>query len=453
MSLSTTSGTPSRNIVVRQFQSESDLIREASEPTGVRLVVWMLAGLLFSAVGITFLIPVDRVVSSSSGKVVSSDQTTVLQALDPSIIKSIDVKEGQTVQKGQLLATLDATFAAADVGQLKLQVAGLAAEIARSQAEKDRVLFKPPLLTDGVEASYMGLQKGLFDQRAAEYAAQVRSYDEKIKQQQATIVKLTTDEQRYQEREKISQQVQDMRNTLFKSGSSSLLNLLTATDQRLEMQRTMEYGHNSLIEAQHQVSSLSADRDAYIQKWFGDVSQEIVTARNNLDTAKASLEKAQRHQDLVQLTANEPGVVLTIAKLSVGSVLKQGDSLMSLMPLRSTLEAEVWINSRDVGFVRPGDATRLKVDAFNSAEHGSADGVVKWISENAFSTDDDGKPVEPYYKARIAIQKYNFVAVPDNFRLIPGMTLVADINVGHRSLARYLLGTSLRGLGESMREP
>ena len=53
-----------------------------------------------------------------------------------------------------------------------------------------------------------------------------------------------------------------MRDTLFKSGSSSLLDLLTATDARIEMQRTMEFDNKSLAEARHQISSLIADRDA-----------------------------------------------------------------------------------------------------------------------------------------------------------------------------------------------
>jgi HlyD family secretion protein len=165
------------------------------------------------------------------------------------------------------------------------------------------------------------------------------------------------------------------------------------------------------------------------------------------------LSKALKHQDLVRLTAPEPAVVLTIAKLSVGSVLKEGDQLMTLMPLRIPMEAETTISARDIGFVRAGDPATLKIDAFNYAEHGTAEGHVKWISEGAFTTDDDGKPVEAHYKARIAIDEIHFTSVPDNFRLIPGMTLAADIRVGTRSLARYLIGGALHGLGESMREP
>ena len=62
-------------------------------------------------------------------------QVNVLQALDPSIIKTIDVREGEQVQPGQLLATLDATFTSADLTQAKLQIASLETQVARDEAE------------------------------------------------------------------------------------------------------------------------------------------------------------------------------------------------------------------------------------------------------------------------------------------------------------------------------
>ena len=100
-----------------------------------------------------------------------------------------------------------------------------------------------------------------------------------------------------------------------------------------------------------------------------------------------------------------------------------------------------------------GDRCVLKIDAFNYMEHGTAEGTIRWISDNAFTTDDNGQPVEAYYKARCGVDAMHFKDVPAKFRLIPGMTLQADVNVGTRSVAMYLLGGFLRGFGESMREP
>jgi HlyD family secretion protein len=142
-----------------------------------------------------------------------------------------------------------------------------------------------------------------------------------------------------------------------------------------------------------------------------------------------------------------------MAKLSVGSVLKSGDSLLTLMPLNAPIEAEINIAARDIGFVRAGDPCTLKVGAFNFMEHGTAEGKVRWISDNAFIADDNGQPVPAYYKARCSVDADHFQNVPANFRLIPGMTLQADLKIGTRSVAMYVLGGTLRVFGEAMREP
>jgi biotin carboxyl carrier protein len=112
--------------VVRRFQSETDAIREAREPLVARMTLFALSGLIAILVAISFLAHIDRVVTSSQGKIVTTSETLkVFQALDTWLIKSIDVREGDQVKEGQLLATLDQTFANADVSQYKLQVASL----------------------------------------------------------------------------------------------------------------------------------------------------------------------------------------------------------------------------------------------------------------------------------------------------------------------------------------
>ena len=438
---------------VRQFQSETDAIREADEPLVARATLFVLSAFLVCSLAVMCLTRLDRVISSVGGKIVPVDQINVLQALDPSLIKTIDVREGDQVQTGQLLATLDSTFTSADVTQYKLQVASLEAQMLRDQAELDGKPLIFPNRGDAEFKNYAAIQGALYDQRDAQYRAQLSSFNSKIAQTNATIQKLQKDDERYSQREEIAQKIEDMRSSLAASGSGSKLNLYLSQDTRIELVRQIDNTHNSLLESKNMLDSLIADRNAFIQQWKAQLSQDLVQTRNNLDTARSAYEKAIKHEDLVRLTAAEPSVVLTLAKLSIGSVLKPGDPFITLMPMNTRLEAEIKIASRDVGFIRPGDRCTLKIDAFNSAEHGTADGVVRWVSEGAFTTDDDGRPVDAYYKARCSVDRANLVDVPENFRLIPGMTLAGDVNVGTRSVAMYLLGGVVRGIREAMREP
>ena len=438
--------------LIRVFQSETGEIREDSEPAQLRLTLYALVGLGIALLSVSLFMQLDRVVTSSGGQIVTTEPTIVLQALDPSIIKTLDSQEGDRVKAGQLLATLDPTFAAADVSAAASQIASLEAQVARAEAELARRDFDTPAGT-APGATYMALQRAYYLQRKAQYEAQLRAYEEQIAQNKATMRKLKEDLAHYDNRVKISQEIENMLASLAASQFGSRLNLLIATDQRLEILRTQDFDRNGLVESEHQLAATIANRDAFIQQWTGQVSQELVTARNALDTARQQLAKAAKHQDLVRLEAPEDAVVLKMAKLSVGSVLKEADPFITLAPLHSPIEAEVRIAARDIGFVRPGDSATLKFDAFHFVEHGTASGTVRWISEGAFSLDDNGSPVEPYYKARITLTEVKLNGVPDSFRLVPGMTLGADINVGSRSAFMYLVKGVIRGMREAMREP
>ena len=438
---------------IRRFQSETGEILNGPEPVQLRITLFVLLGMFAALLLITVTMRIDRVVSSVAGQVVTVEPTIVLQALDQSIVKTLNVRDGERVAQGQVLATLDPTFASADVGALKSQIASLDAQIARAKAEIARQPYDPPVSADPLVAGYVRLQREYYQQRKAQFEAQVRAYDEQIGQYKTTIAKYRNDEQRYADRARISKEIEDMRASLHAAQVGSRLNLLAATDQRLEAQRNLEYGRNAAAEAQHQLEATTATRAAYVQQWFGQTSQELVTAQQNRDNAAEQLAKAVKHQELVRMTAPEDAIVFKMAKVSVQSVLNQGEPLLYLAPLKSALEADIRIAARDIGFVRPGDAVTVKLDPFNFVEHGAAEGKLRWISEGAFTTDDNNQATEPYYRARVALDGVSLRNVPAGFRLLPGMTLAADIHVGTRSLLMYLMRGIVRGLDESMREP
>jgi HlyD family secretion protein len=227
------------------------------------------------------------------------------------------------------------------------------------------------------------------------------------------------------------------------------------------MTRSMDADQSNIAANKHELAAAYDNRDAFVQGWLDTTTEELVTARNTRDTAQTALDKALRHRDLVRVVAPEDAVVLNLAQLSVGSVLKEGDTIVSLASLHSPVQADIDIGARDVGFVRAGDPVVVKFDAFQFVEHGAAKARVLWISEGTFTTDpitgtsqdSAGKATSPYYKAKIAFTEVKLHDVPTDFRLIPGMTLSADIHVGTRSLFMYLVRGLVRGVDESMREP
>ena len=378
-----------------------------------------------------------------------------------------------------MLATLDPTFAVADVDALRLQIDSLNAEIARCEAELAQRPFT--YAADDADGSrYAALQRSYYQQRKAQFDAQVQAYGAQIAQAKATMFQLQNDESRYGDREKLAKEIEQMRAALQKDQYGSRLNLLLASDQKVEMLRNMESDQNTIAETRQQLASTMFTRDAFIQQWRAATTQELVNARNQRDAARESLDKALKHRDLVRLQAPDDAIVLRLAKVSIGSVLQPGESFFELAPLRSPIEAEAYIDPKDIGFIRPGDPVMIKLDPYQFVEHGWAEGRLRWVSHGTFtmpgtgiagpvnaigtspgaaanSTNDDDSTLSqittPFYKARITITKLDLRNVPPDSHLLPGTTLAADIHVGKRSLFWYLFGGLVRGFDEAMREP
>ena len=152
---------------------------------------------------------------------VSQSPTILVQPLETAIVRSIDVREGETVKAGQVLARLDPTFATADAGALTAQVASIEAEVARLQAEADG---KPFTYTGSDPA--LRLQSSIYDHRQAERTARLSNYDQKMASLQATIAHGEAEAQMFTQRLAVAQKIEGMRKELEAKQFGSRLNSL-----------------------------------------------------------------------------------------------------------------------------------------------------------------------------------------------------------------------------------
>src|SRR6185437_15133174 len=145
---------------------------------------------------------------------------------------------------------------------------------------------------------------------------------------------------------------------------------------------------------------------------------------------------------LVELRADREGTILTVSKVSVGSVLSAGQQLISLVPNDAPLEIEANIPGAEDGYVHVGDTVSVKFDTLPYTQYGMAYGAVRTVSPDSFTAQDEQRnptgavPVNEkngvWYRSRIAIDRMALHDTPPGFRMIPGMPVTADIVVGKR---------------------
>jgi HlyD family secretion protein len=444
--------------IILEFHSPSAAIIEASVPRSARGTIWVISSLLAAALAAMGLIPIDRVVTAH-GKVVSKSPTLVVQPLETSIVRSIDASEGELVRQGDVLARLDATFATADVGALSSQVATLEAEVSRLQAEAEG----RPFAYTGFDPT-LALEAAIYAQRQSERSFKLETYRQRMSGLEATMARSKGDAQAYQARKAVAEKVEAIRDELLRLQVGSRLNSLAATDNRLEMERGLTNANETAESARRDLEAMKAESDAYDQNWRAEVSQKLSERTQKLAEAREQLNKAELHRQMVELRADHDAIVLTVAKVSTGSVLQSGDQFFTLMPVDAPLEVEAKIAGRDDGFVHVGAPVDIKFDTFPFSQYGLAHGTVRTISADSFVAQDDrsarpgsapADPVtgEPYYRSRISIDDVKLRNVPVGFRIMPGMPTTADIGAGERTVLSYLLGRILPVVSEGMREP
>lgn len=439
---------------VIDFQSETSEIQGRPDPLSTRLILYVAGAMVVAAIVWASLAKIDRVVSAR-GKMASVDPSILVQPLDTAIIRSLNARPGDLVRAGEVLATLDPTFAQADVTQLERRREALAALTERLEAEYDNRPYSPVLAPIGSDA---GAQYDLWRNRQAQFQAQLASYDERIARARSMVESRQREQQQMLSSLSIVREIEDVRGELYDLKVGSRLNKLLATNTRVESERTLANLKASEEQAAFELADLQAQREAFVQNWRSTIANDLVRARAERDVLIEQLTKAQKRRDLVTLSAPVDAVVLERANLSVNSVIQGAQPIYTLVPVDAPLEAVVSIEASEIGFVRVGDPVALKFDAYNFFQHGFAEGIVQTISEDSLSTERDGTLGRAagqalVYRARIKVTKTDLRDVPADFRLLPGLPLTAEITVGERTVMGYLLKPILRGLSNSMREP
>jgi HlyD family secretion protein len=452
-----TAGDPTMPVIL-EFQWPSTEIANAPIPRSARGITWIITSAVVAMIALMAVIPVDQVVTAS-GIVVAASPTLLVQPLDTSIVRSIDVREGERVNAGQVLARLDPTLAAADQGALTARVASLTAEVSRWQAETEG----KPFAYAGLDPN-VSLQAAIYAHRQAEFDLKVENYRQKEDQLKAMIARAEADAAGYRDRLTVAKDIEQMRSRLEQMQVGSRLNTLAAVDNRAEMARSLAAAEQTANAARRDLAAMTAESNGFVQAWRADVAQKLADSSRLLSDAQQLLKKAKLHSEMVVLKAERDATVLSIAKVSPGAVMQAAQQFITLVPDDARLEVEANIPGQDNGYVHIGDPAVVKFDTFPFTQYGDARGEVRTISPSSFNPQDEARnptsavPVptaslEPFYRTRISLDKVELHDLPPDFHLIPGMPVKTDIKIGKRTVISYFLSQMLAIGREGMREP
>lgn len=436
--------------LMRDFVPDARAIELQEPPASGRWTLYALLALVIAAIAWASLSRIDRLVIGR-GRLVAPTANLTVRPLEPGILKSLHVRTGQVVRRGDVLATLDATFAGSDARQLDSRRETLAMQSQRLRRELEGRRTDGGASAGGTSEQRQ-LQSRLQTERQATFDARMRQFDEGIARLKASLETNRQDQKALAQRVAALEELEKMQADLEASQFVSRAQRLEIQEKRLEVERDRRLTINREAEIAREIASVEAERATFGRAWRQEATEKLSTTVQERDEVTEQANKARLRSALVTLTAPEDAVVLEVGKVSVGAVVRDAEPLLVLVPLGQTLEAEVEIGPDDVAELRADDTARIKFDAYPFQKHGTATGRVLSISPDAFTRQGPLGAVETYYLARVALQDTRLDGLKGPPRLLPGMTLSGEVITGERRVISYFLYPIIRTLDESFRE-
>ena len=442
---------------ILEYQPDAVEIEDKPVPGKIRWVLYLIMFSLVMIVVGSVVFKVDRIVVAQ-GRLITTTPTIVVQPLSTSIVRTINTRVGDVVEKDQVLVTLDATFASADLDQLSKQSLALDVQLRRIKAE----LANLPFSAQPGEGEEGRLQEQLLKQRKVILARSKRTIDDKIAALHAKIDMIRVQLQGQEQQVKLLRDIEGTTAKLPRNDPDYRLRLLDAQKARYQTANAIENLKAEEQVAINELKQAQSDWQRFVEERNGELMEKEVQLRNEWEKVREEILKARRVHELVSLRAPQKAIVLKMAERSIGSIIQQAEPFITLVPFNSNIEVEVDIGSKDIGRIRTGDSVRIKLDAFPFQRHDTLPGKVRVISEDSFQrnnqdimgrTPSERVPADDFYRARITLLSTQLRNAPEGFRLLPGMKVRAEIKVGRRSVISYFLYPVIRALDESLREP
>lgn len=441
-----------------------------------RVIAYAIIGFFACAVIWAFVGRLD-ILATAQGRILPAGDVKTIQPLDPGLVRAIDVQDGQHVRKGDLLVELDPTQPQADQEKVTRDLLQARLDVARLTALKlafagGTPIFHPlPDAPADRNAEAEAAMRAQFDQhadRVADLTQQIAQKDAEVGEAKAQIEKIQADLPMLEQKDKINRD-------LVARGYGTTLQALDAAQGLSDARHDMAVARQKVAETTAARAALVRQREGVSAQYESDAYADLRKAEEQQSELTQDLVKAQSKAAETELRAPTDGFVQQLALHTLHGVVLPGEKLMTIVPDQRDLIVEAKLANKDVGFVRPGQSVKVKVETFSFTRYGVIEGRVIGISRDTEEADsqqraaptpanpsqspDSDTPASlvpnaasPTYVARISLSRTSMKIEGQERQLQPGMSVTAEIRTGSRTIADYLLSPIARKTQESLHE-
>jgi hemolysin D len=390
------------------------------------------------------------IVAVATGRIVVNERTKTLQPLETGVVKRVLVKDGDSVQAGQVLVELDATNASADGASVQEQLNAATSEQLRTEALAAalRTGSTPRLANSGDNPALRSATAQQLQAEWAEIKARLAKLGAEQAHKQAEIVTVQELINKLNTTLPMAQQREADFKSLSEQGFMSSHAGQDRTRERMELQSDLATQNARLREVQAALQETQQARSAYLAEVQRTLSERQAQATSKREQLQQERLKTEQRTRLTQLTAPVTGVVQQVAIHTQGGVVTPAQVLMVIVPKDAQMSAEVVIDNKDIGFVYAGQTAAIKLETFPFTRYGTVQATVKSVVADAVNDEKRGA----IFPATLSLGQNSIAVDGKRINLAPGMNVTAEIKTGKRRVIEYLLSPIERSARESLGE-
>ncbi len=379
-------------------------------------------------------------ITRGAGRIVPSSKNQVVQNLEGGIIEEILVKPGDIVKKDQALLKIDNKKFESTYEEGELKISELRMKTARLSAEANLSEFTTEVKLAKEHPELYRNEKILFETDMGFLDNQLKMIEHQIAQKTNEIEEARSRIKILEQNSGLLYQQLSMMKPLVERKIESKTEYIKLEREVMNLKERLESSRYSITRAESAIQELGKKRDEYIISFKTRAQKELNDILSSISQygQRQSAAKDQVARTLVKSPVN--GIVKQIHINTVGGVVRPGMDLIEIVQLDDTLLAEVQIRPSDIAYIHPGQHATVKITAYDYSIYGGLNGKLVSISADTFN-DERG---QSYYLVKIQTEKNYLGPAEKPLKIIPGMTVSADILTGKKSVLDYLIKPILK---------
>ena len=376
-------------------------------------------------------------VTRGEARVIPSQQVQIIQSQDGGVVKEILIREGDIVEQGQLLISLDQTRSESMLRESRAELLGLRAKVERLSSVVNDQPFEPSAELQELIPTILEQEKRLYGDNLQRLTAIRNIADEQLIQRQQELTELEARRTQLSKALELSTRELNVTRPLVSSGAVSEVELLRLERDTTNISGELEQTKAQIEKSKSSITEARNSKQEVELAFFNEMREELsatIARVNALEESSTGL------TDRVNQTLVKSPVKGTIKRLyfnTVGGVVLPGREIVEIVPLDDTLLLEAKIQPRDIAFLRPGQEAMVKFTAYDFVVYGGLKGSVERIGADTI-IDEEGNA---YYNVRVrTTESFNNEDMP----IIPGMVAEVDILTGKKTIMAYLMKPVLR---------